>query len=73
MRDVFIEVIPYAWCLPDHEDITLIGYHLNKVKKYLYLALERCWDRPTCKNETEINEFLDNYGQLLLYMNEVNY
>ena len=73
LRDVFKEVITYAYCLPNYKDITLIGDHLNEVNEYLYLAVERCLDRPTCKNETEINEFLDKNGQVIIYMNEVNY
>ena len=73
MRDVFYEVIPHAWCLPNYKDITLKGGPLNEVSTYLHLAMERCFDLPTCKNETEINEFLDKNGHVVIYMNQIDY
>ena len=37
------------------------------------MKLEKCTDRPSCKNETEINDFIDKNGQIQIYMNQVNY
>ena len=37
------------------------------------IGLRRCTDKPSCKNETEIDDFIDKHGSLQLYFNNVNY
>ena len=37
------------------------------------IGLRRCTNKPSCKNETEINEFIDKHGHLMLFFNNVVY
>ena len=54
--------IPYAMCLSKPGDITLFGNPRTRENQELNVRLTRCKDRLTCKNETEINEFIDKNG-----------
>ena len=60
-------------CIQNFEDITLYGNGYTGEHVNLAIRLVRCHNKTSCKNETEINDFLDKNGQLVYYFNGVNY
>ena len=73
MRDIYLQALPFAMCLPKAEEISLFGNSYTENLRGLDIRLKRCTNKPTCKNETEINDFIDKNGQVQLYFNQVSY
>ena len=50
------------WCIDDSEpQIDLTGQIGDSQGKNFVLVVSRCQGRDTCRNETEIDDFLDNH------------
>ena len=64
LRDILLSAIPFAYCMSDHEDLVLQGSAFTEIIQSINIGLKRCTNKPSCKNETEINEFIDRNGQL---------
>ena len=73
MRDIYLQALPFAMCLPKAEEISLFGNSYTENLRGLDIRLKRCTNKPTCKNETEINDFIDNHGQFQIFYNRVSY
>ena len=71
--DLFKTTIPFFMCLQKSEDITLMSNFDTKEYFSLDIRLVKCTNRPTCKNETEINDFIDKNGAIQMYSNKVGY
>ena len=63
----------FSYCLPSPENITIWGEFSGVVHQSVTIRLVRCRDRETCKNDTEIDEFIDNNGQVVYISNQQKY
>ena len=76
-KSVWVEHWPYiasmSMCIQNSEDITLYGNGYNGEFVSLDIGLLRCHNKTSCKNETEINDFLDKNGHLVYFLNGVDY
>ena len=62
MIETWAYLVPFVMCLPNSENTTLYGdYYANEFTE-LALRLVRCTNKASCKNETEINDFIDANG-----------
>ena len=59
----------FSYCLPNPENITIWGEISGVEFQSVAVRLVRCKDRPSCKNDTEIDEFIDNNGQFIYISN----
>ena len=60
-------------CLENYQEIALFGNNEQVEFMSLDIKLVRCTNRSSCKTETEINDFIDKNGQILVSYNKVNY
>ena len=63
-EEFLLRRLPYAKCIKNSEDITFYGNSKKENNQGLDIKLVRCTNRPTCKNETEINDFIDKHGAI---------
>ena len=72
-KDSWPYIAPLIMCVPKSSEITLWGnYHAVDFMS-LDIRLKRYTNKPTCKNETEINDFIDENGQIFMFTNKVMY
>ena len=67
------QIAPLIMCLENFQEIALFGNYEQVEFISLDIKLVRCTNKTSCKNETEINDFIDENGQILMYTNKVNY
>ena len=60
-------------CLENYQEIALFGNNEQVEFMSLDIKLVRCTNRSSCKNETEINDFIDKNGAIQMYSNKVEY
>ena len=57
----------FSYCLPKPGNITVQGNTYTPTFKNLAVRLVRCTNRPTCKNLTEIDEFVNKNGEIVYF------
>ena len=48
-------------CVDDLDDLNLQGAYLSAREKTLYIIVDRCTGRDSCKSPTEIDQFLESH------------
>ena len=71
--DLWPQIAPLIMCLENFQEIALFGNYKQVEFASLDIKLVRCTDMISCKNETEINDFIDENGNIMMYTNTVNY
>ena len=71
--DLWLQIAPLMMCLENYQEIAIFGNNEQVEFMSLDIKLVRCINKSTCKNETEINDFIDKNGQILVSYNKVNY
>ena len=62
-------LMPKLFCLDNAQDITLWGnFKVTSVNTLIILPM-KCMGRPTCKSDTEIDEFIEKNGNLMIVFN----
>ena len=51
-------------------DLVLWGNFDSTAVSTLIVRITRCSDRPTCRTDSEINDFMDRYGHMMLAYND---
>ena len=67
--DLWPQMIPFYMCLPNYEDIALYGNYLTFEYISLDIRLVKCTNKSSCKNDTEIDDFIDKNGQITTIWN----
>ena len=57
--EIWPYIVSFNMCLEKSEDITLWGNSKSVDQVSLDIRLVRCTNKTSCKNDTEINDFID--------------
>ena len=63
----------FAQCLPNPDNITIWGNNQGSNFQLFEVRLVRCRDRPTCRNDSEIDEFINKNGHIMILQNKIDY
>ena len=74
-KEEFVQNMQHATCISDISNIMIQGdvIHTSKLfdNKKVEVYLEKCSDRPTCKNDTEIDEFMQQHQIILNHLDQI--
>ena len=71
-NNLFKHTKSHLFCL-DSLDIDLQGEVTSGVSKGFRILVEQCSGKVSCKTQEEIDDFIDNNGQFIIFTNELTY